>query len=134
MSYIVVDTEKSGGYMVAGKEHATFPEALVARTKWVIEHATDHELSVARADWGLDGLFIFEVLPAGSSVLVPTDRVDPMFSYEPLYLVKSKEGLLIADLEVFEDHNPGEIAYPLVEVANRMDGTIQWSHNTKEPE
>ena len=130
MSYIVVDTEKSSGYLTASKEHATLQEAMDHYKGLITEMATDYGDSVAHADWASDGLWVFQVVPPGELVGL-TDG-------EPLFMVNAEGSLYIQGEETLEDHPPrggiGAPLQPLREVCNRLDGSIQFSHNTPEPE
>ncbi len=126
MSYIVVDTEKSGGYLTAGKEHATLAEAQEVRTKWVTEMATDYGTSVEAQDRSAEGLFIFQVLAQNEVRVLPEPMNEPDYGYSSLFMERVPGGCLIGEIGLFSEETIMKLN-PIVEVANRIDGSIKFS-------
>ena len=137
--YVVVDTEVGGGfpYHKNTTPLETLQQAMDLRKGIVQAYAKDQEVSLERADWGLEGLFVYEILPPGSTFTPSSILANG--EYEPMYAVLQgprKQITQIADsidqLQYMWAEKRGRV-HPIKEIANRLDGTIQWSYDTQEP-
>ena len=135
--YVVVDTEVSGGfpYHKNTTPLETLQQAMDLRKGIVQAYAKDQEVSLEKADWVLEGLFVYEILPPGSTFTPPSILANG--EYEPMYaVIKDGEITQVADsidqLQYMWAEKVGRV-HPIKEIANRLDGSIQWSYNTPEP-